>query len=70
MFEYTSIYRYQLALAQGNTTCVEAVRHCLSKIEKSKQLNAFVNVFADEALQKAAALDERRKAGNAIGKLH
>jgi len=70
LFEYTSIYQYQLALTQGNTTCVAAVRHYLSKIEKSKQLNAFVKVFADEALQNAAALDEKRKAGNAIGKLH
>ena len=70
MFEYTSINQYQLALAQGKTSCVEAVRHYLSEIEKSKQLNAFVHVFADEAIQKAAILDEKRKAGNAIGKLH
>lgn len=70
MFEYTSINQYQLALTQGKTSCVEAVRHYLSEIEKSKQLNAFVHVFADDAIQKAATLDEKRKAGNAIGKLH
>jgi aspartyl-tRNA(Asn)/glutamyl-tRNA(Gln) amidotransferase subunit A len=62
LFEYTSINQYQLALAQGKTSCVEAVRHYLSEIEKSKQLNAFVHVFADEAIQKAAILDEKRKA--------
>jgi aspartyl-tRNA(Asn)/glutamyl-tRNA(Gln) amidotransferase subunit A len=70
LFEYTSINQYHLALTQGKTSCVEAVRYYLSQIEKSKHLNAFVQVFADETTQKAAALDEKRKAGNAIGKLH
>ena len=70
MFGYTSINQYQLALTQGKTSCVEAVRHYLSEIEKSKHLNAFVHVFADEAIQKAAVLDEKRNAGNTIGKLH
>jgi len=70
LFEYTSINQYQLALTQGKISCVEAVRHYLSEIEKSKQLNAFVHVFADEAIQKAVELDEKRKAGNTIGKLH
>jgi len=70
LFEYTSINQYQLALTQGKSSCVEAVRHYLSEIEKSKHLNAFVHVFADEAIQKATALDEKRKAGNVIGKLH
>jgi aspartyl-tRNA(Asn)/glutamyl-tRNA(Gln) amidotransferase subunit A len=70
LFEYTSINQYQFALTQGKTTCVEAVRHYLSQIEKGKQLNAFVQVFSDEAIQKGVALDEKRKAGNAIGKLH
>ena len=70
MFGYTSINQYQLALTQGKSSCVEAVRHYLSQIEKSKHLNAFVQVFADEAIQKATALDEKRKTGNTIGKLH
>ncbi len=70
MFEYTSIDQYHLALTQGKTSCVEAVRHYLTQIQKSKQLNAFVQVFADEAIQKASALDERRNSGNTIGKLH
>jgi aspartyl-tRNA(Asn)/glutamyl-tRNA(Gln) amidotransferase subunit A len=70
LFEYIFINQYHLALTQGKTSCVEAVRHYLSQIEKSKQLNAFVHVFADEALQKAAELDEKRNAGKVIGKLH
>jgi len=70
LVEYTTIDQYHLALTQGNTSCTEVVHHYLSQIEKSKHLNAFVHVFADEALQKAAKLDEKRKAGNAIAKLH
>jgi hypothetical protein len=70
LFEYTTIDQYHLALTQGNTSCTEVVHYYLSKIEKSKHLNAFIHVFADEAIQKASALDERRKAGKAIGKLH
>jgi aspartyl-tRNA(Asn)/glutamyl-tRNA(Gln) amidotransferase subunit A len=70
LVEYTTIDQYHLALTQGSTSCAEVVHHYLSQIEKSKHLNAFVHVFAEEAIQKASALDERRKAGNAIGKLH
>ena len=70
MVEYTTIDQYHLALTQGSTSCAEVVHHYLSQIEKSKHLNAFVHVFAEEAIQKASALDERRKVGNAIGKLH
>jgi len=70
LVEYTTIDQYHLALTQGSTSCAEVVHHYLSQIEKSKHLNAFVHVFAEEAIQKASALDERRKVGNAIGKLH
>ena len=70
MSEYTSINQYQLALTQGETSCTDSVRHYLSKIEQAKHLNAFVHVFADEALQKAAGLDEKRRSGKTPGKLH
>jgi len=70
LVEYTTIDQYHLALTQGNTSCTEAVHHYLSEIEKCKHLNAFVHVFAEETIQKAAELDKKRKTGNAIGKLH
>ena len=70
MFEYISINQYHLALTQGKSSCAEAVRYYLAQIQQSKHLNAFVHVFAEEAIQKAAELDTKRKAGNAIGKLH
>jgi len=70
LLEYISISQYQFTLTQGKTSCTETVRYYLSKIEKAKHLNAFVHVFADEALQRAKELDEKRQAGNSTGKLH
>ena len=70
MFEYNSINQYQLDLAQGKTSCTEAVRHYLSKTDQSKHLNAFVHVFTDEALKLADELDKKRRTGQPTGKLH
>jgi aspartyl-tRNA(Asn)/glutamyl-tRNA(Gln) amidotransferase subunit A len=70
LFEHISINHFQLALTQGKTSCTETVRHYLSKIEKAKHLNAFVDVFADEALKRANELDEKRQQRKPIGKLH
>ena len=70
MFEHISINQYQLVLKQGKMSCAEAVRHYLSRIESATHLNAFVHVFADEALQRAAELDEKRTKKKKTGKLH
>ncbi len=42
----------------------------MQQIEKKKHLNAFVEVFEKEALQKAKELDQKRLAGKSTGKLH
>lgn len=47
-----------------------AVEFFLQRIESQKHLNAFVEVYAAEALQKAKELDEKRKAGKPTGRLH
>lgn len=70
MFAYSSIEQYHASLLKNDTTCVEAVTHFLRKIDSLKHLNAFVNVYAEEALQQAALLDEKRKQGEPQGKLH
>ncbi|HTE10986.1 MAG TPA: Asp-tRNA(Asn)/Glu-tRNA(Gln) amidotransferase subunit GatA [Chitinophagaceae bacterium] len=70
LFIFHSIQQYQNNLLNGTTTCVEAVEFFLRRIEASKQLNAFTEVFAEEALQKAAALDQQRLSGKPTGKLH
>lgn len=70
MFEFSSIEQYHAQLQEGNVTCLQAVGHYLHRIHATKHLNAFIEVYADEALQKSTQLDEKRKAGKAIGRLH
>lgn len=66
MFSFRSIRDYHNELTNGSFTCVDAVRFYLSNIESKKHLNAFVEVFAEEALQRAAELDAKP----VKGKLH
>lgn len=51
-------------------TCRQIVGHYLQKIESTKDLNIYIEVFAEEALQRAGELDEKwRKSPSAVGKL-
>jgi len=70
LFLYKTISGYQEQLREGHTTCLEAVEYYLLKINAAKKLNAFVEVYARESIEKAILLDEKRKAGQACGKLH
>ncbi len=57
------------ALLSGKTTCKDLVAHYLQKIEaRNAELNAFVEVYAQEAMQQAEVIDQKIKAGTA-GKL-
>lgn len=67
LFQFTSIEHYQTDLHNGRTTCAQAVRHFLSRIEQHQSLNAFVEVFADEALARAEELDRSEKKGRLHG---
>ncbi|HEV8284768.1 MAG TPA: Asp-tRNA(Asn)/Glu-tRNA(Gln) amidotransferase subunit GatA [Chitinophagaceae bacterium] len=70
MFEFFSIEQYHAQLRERTTTCRQAVEHFLQKINAASHLNAFVDVYADEALKRADELDEKRNAGETIGSLH
>ena len=70
MFEFTSIEQYNAQLQEGNVTCLQAVEHYLKCIHATKHLNAFIEVYSEEAVQKAKQLDEKRKSGGTLGKLH
>ncbi len=59
MPKYTSLQSVQFALQSGKLKLTDLVQYYLSQIEKTATLNAYVEVFASEALQKAAALDAR-----------
>jgi aspartyl-tRNA(Asn)/glutamyl-tRNA(Gln) amidotransferase subunit A len=70
LFPFHSIKAYHNNLASGTVTCVEAVTYYLQQIVKNQQLNAFIEVFENEALEAAALLDAKRKQGKPLGKLH
>lgn len=46
-------------LDSGKVSCADAVKHYLGNIEKGKHLNAFLSVFADDALLRAKEIDEK-----------
>ena len=70
MFEYFSIEQYHAQLQQGNITCKDVVDHYLNRIKLTTHLNAFIEVYSDEAIEKAKQLDEVRSNGKPMGKLH
>lgn len=70
MYKYTSIAQYHTELLNGTASCAATVQHFLQQIGSQQRLNAFTNVFAEEALAKAHALDAAREQGKPMGKLH
>lgn len=51
-------------LQQGKTTCREVVEQCLRNIEQGAKLNAFLRTYAEEARQRAAAIDQKLSVGD------
>ena len=70
MFEFSSISQYHAQLKDGTATCRQAVEYFLQKINASKRLNAFIEVYAEEALKKADELDKKRNSNHSIRSLH
>lgn len=70
MFTFHSIQDYHKALKDRTASAEEAVLYYLKEIEAQSHLNAFTQVYGDEALAKARILDQQRKAGQPAGKLH
>ncbi len=70
MFSFNTISDYHKKLQQNETTCAEAVEFYLINIQAKKHLNAFVDIYTEEANARALALDEARKNGLPLKKLH
>jgi len=70
LFESSSIEQYHAQLKRGDVSCKQTVEYFLQQISASKHLNAFIEVYAEEALQRASDLDEKRNSGDPIGALH
>src|ERR1700722_750329 len=65
---YRSLQAIKTDLTSGKITCHALVSAYIARIEKEKHLNAFLEVWGDEALAQAKAIDEKIKQGKA-GKL-
>jgi aspartyl-tRNA(Asn)/glutamyl-tRNA(Gln) amidotransferase subunit A len=67
---FKSIALYHKSLSENTTSCVEMVKYYLANIDSSVHLNAFVEVFWNESMERAIYLDNKRKQGLPCGKLH
>ena len=67
---FHSIEAYQEWLTGQPSGCSQTVDHYLVRIAEHRHLNAFLEVYAEEARERARELDEKRKAGGPLGKLH
>lgn len=65
---YHSLNEVREDIDNGNINCVQLVQSYLSRIEENKHLNAFLEVFTDDALVKAEEVDKKIADGSA-GKL-
>ena len=70
MFRFHSIKDYHAALIAEQVTCIQATNYYLDQIKTNQNLNAFLEVFTEEAVERAKALDASRAIGNRLGKLH
>ncbi len=68
MENYNSLKHIQSDIQQNKTTLRGLVLHYLGNINAHKNLNAFIEVFEEEALQQADVIDQKIKQGTA-GKL-
>ena len=70
MFLFNNIDQYQDSLLTGEQTCAQAVQHYLDQISKHQNLNAYLEVFAEDALARAKELDQVSEKKQLVGKLH
>ena len=68
MESYISLKAIQSKINAGQLSCKSLVAHYLTKIQENNHLNAFLEVYADEALNRAKDIDEKIKQKTA-GKL-
>ncbi len=66
---YTKLSDVQGALFAGEVNLEQVVQSYLQRIEEKKSINAYIEVFAEEALEKARILDAKFLSGAPVGKL-
>jgi aspartyl-tRNA(Asn)/glutamyl-tRNA(Gln) amidotransferase subunit A len=67
---FSTIEKYHQELLSGEISCEKMVAYYLNNIETNTHLNAFVEVYKNEALERAKELDQQRVSGTPLKKLH
>ncbi|MCD8529259.1 MAG: Asp-tRNA(Asn)/Glu-tRNA(Gln) amidotransferase subunit GatA, partial [Chitinophagales bacterium] len=67
MKNYATLAALQADLDAGVLSLAEVVRYYLNQIEQNKQLNAFLEVFGEEAIERAKALSKKESKGKLYG---
>lgn len=62
---YQSLASVQKDIADNIISCVSLVQHYLDQIEARPELNAFIEVYTEQALAEAARIDQKIAAGTA-----
>ena len=57
--KYSQVEQVQQDIREGKLSCVQVVEYYLERIEASQSLNIYIEVYAEEALAKARAIDEQ-----------
>ncbi|MDQ6890371.1 MAG: amidase family protein, partial [Bacteroidota bacterium] len=70
MNQTRTIQQYQQQFANDKNACENAVRYFLTRINSAKQLNAFIEIYELESIERAKELDAKRNSGKPLGKLH
>jgi len=69
LYQHQSIRQFHQEIEKGLLTCTQVVQSYLSRIQDHSRLNAFVDVYASEALKKAEVLDDRHRNNLPKGRL-
>ncbi len=70
MYTHGSIPDLHRSLSAGTSTCVDVVSSYLNTIREKQHLNAFIEVYENEALARAKELDAKRQHPATWGKLY
>ena len=65
MKNFNSLSEIQESINSGSVNCLSLVNYYLDRIDEHKDLNIYVEVFADEAKSSAKKVDEKIQEGTA-----
>jgi aspartyl-tRNA(Asn)/glutamyl-tRNA(Gln) amidotransferase subunit A len=71
MPRFTNLSQVRTAIEDGDLTCTQLVEYYLDQIEQQAHLNIYVEVYAEEALDRARTLDARyQQSPGELGRLY